>query len=209
MKLPLPVSVRPFALVGLIALAWAAFPATASAHCDTLDGPVVAAARLALQRGDVAPVLKWVKADAEAELRTAFQKALSVRGAGGAARDLADQFFFETLVRLHRAGEGAPYTGLKPAGTVEKPIAMADEAIVQGSAEGLSKMIAEHMAAGVRERLARVKEAKASAEDSAEAGRRYVAAYVDYVHYVEAVVKAVHGEGAEGHAHAAETMARR
>ena len=186
-------------IVVFVALAWTAFlPATAAAHCDTLDGPVVAAARLALQRGDVAPVLKWVKADAEGELRAAFQKTLSVRAAGGAARELADQFFFETLVRLHRAGEGAPYTGLKPAGTVEKPIALADGAVAQGSADGLSRMIADHLAAGIRERFARVKETKASADDTPEAGRRYVAAYVEYIHYVEAVVQAIHGAG-HGH----------
>jgi len=173
-------------------------PAPARAHCDTLDGPVVSAARLALQRGDIQPVLKWVKPDAEAELRGAFQKTLAVRAAGGDARDLADRYFFETLVRLHRAGEGAPYTGLKPAGTVEKPIAMADQALAQGSVDQFSRLLTDHLAAGVRERFARANEAKAHAEESAEAGRRYVAAYVEYVHYIEAVVQAVH---AAGHAH--------
>lgn len=191
-------------LVALTAFALVSVPTGAAAHCDTLDGPVVAAARLALERGNVQPVLKWVKADAEAELRGAFQSTLAVRAAGGAARDLADRYFFETLVRLHRAGEGAPYTGLKPAGSVEPPIAAADQALAQGSAERLGKMLGDHLAAGVRERFARVNEAKAGADQSPEAGRRYVAAYVEYVHYVEAVVQAVHGAG---HAHAAAAAA--
>ncbi len=184
----------------------AAVPTTVWAHCDTLDGPVVSAARLALQRGDIQPVLKWVKAEAEPEVRAAFQKTLTVRAAGGDARELADRYFFETLVRLHRAGEGAPYTGLKPAGSVEKPIAAADDALARGSADTLSQLLAGHLAEGVKQRFARVSDAKARADETPEAGRRYVAAYVDYVHYVEAVVQAIHGAA---HAHGDEVAARR
>jgi hypothetical protein len=180
------------ALVGL--------PSSAAAHCDTLDGPVVAAARLALERGDVQPVLKWVKADAEPELRAAFQKTLAVRRAGGESLELADRYFFETLVRLHRAGEGAPYTGLKPAGSTEKPVEAADRAIEQGSVDGLSGMLTTHLASALAQRFARVAESKAAADRTPEDGRRYVAAYVDYVHFVEAVVQAVHGHAAHARA---------
>ncbi|HOB97871.1 MAG TPA: DUF6448 family protein [Verrucomicrobiota bacterium] len=42
-------------------------PRTVQAHCDTMDGPVVLAAKSALGTKDVTPVLKWVKEDAEAE----------------------------------------------------------------------------------------------------------------------------------------------
>ncbi|MFZ1438146.1 MAG: DUF6448 family protein [Candidatus Microthrix subdominans] len=82
------------------------------AHCDTADGPVVAAAKVALEKGDITPVLKWVKPAAESEIRAAFTRALAVRQKGPDAQALADQFFFENLVRIHRAGEGAPYTGI-------------------------------------------------------------------------------------------------
>jgi hypothetical protein len=88
---------------------------TAGAHCDTLDGPVVVDARAALAAGDVTEVLKWVQAGDEPEIRAAFDRTLAVRAAGGAALELADTWFFETLVRVHRAGEGAPYTA-SPAG---------------------------------------------------------------------------------------------
>ena len=189
-----------FTLAVAALAALAGFPAIAGAHCDTLDGPVVSAARAALARGDLQPVLKWVKAGAEPELRAAFQRTLAVRAAGGEARELADTYFFETLVRLHRAGEGATYTGLKPAGSVEKPIAAADRALEEGKVGPLSGMLAEHLAAGVRERFAKVNEATAAADRSPEDGRRYVAAYVEYVHYVEAIALAIHGHGGDaGH----------
>src|SRR5690349_7572698 len=123
------------ALAALIALA----PRPAAAHCDTLDGPVVKAARAALSRGDVRPVLAWVQPGDEAVVRAEFERAVAVRKLGPEARSLADTYFFETVVRLHRAGEGAPYTGLKPAG-LEAPnaIAAADRAVDSGSADALS-----------------------------------------------------------------------
>lgn len=85
-------------------------------HCDTMDGPVVKAATEALEKGNVNFILSWVPKKAEVELRKAFEKTLLARKLGKEAKELADYWFFETAVRLHREGEGASYTGLKPAG---------------------------------------------------------------------------------------------
>src|SRR5512138_2915043 len=99
----------PFSLIAFTLL----WPRPAAAHCDTMGGPVIADAKVALAKGDLTPVLKWVKPENEPEVRTAFTQTLKVRAQGPEARELADRYFFETLVRIHRAGEGAPYTGLK------------------------------------------------------------------------------------------------
>ncbi len=157
----------------------------ALAHCDTLDGPVVLDARRALEKGDVTPVLKWVMAEKEAEIREAFQKTLAVRSLSTQAKDLADMYFFETLVRIHREGEGAPYTGLKPAGEVEPGIAAADKAIETGSVDELLRNLNAALGAGVREQFERVVATKKQAELNVEMGREYVAAYVTFIHYVE------------------------
>lgn len=157
----------------------------AHAHCDALDGPVVRDARLALERGDPAPVLKWVGPKGEAEVREAFRAALAVRAKGDEARQLADRYFFETLVRVHRAGEGEGFTGLKPAGSVDPGIAAADRALQAGSVARLSKELSARLADGVATRFRRAKELRQHAGDSVEAGRAYVAAYVDYIHFVE------------------------
>ena len=155
------------------------------AHCDTLDGPVVKTAKTALEKGDVTPVLKWVKKEHEAEIRDLFKMTLTVRGKGREAQELADRYFLETLVRLHRAGEGMPYTGLKPAGVVEPAVIEADKALETGSAENLVKLITEAAAKGIRERFTRAKEAKKHADHSVEAGRGFVDAYVQFTHYAE------------------------
>jgi Family of unknown function (DUF6448) len=174
----------------------------AAAHCDTLDGPVVRDARAAFAKGDVTPVLKWVQPGDEAEIRAAFAHAITVRALSPEAQQLADMYFFETLVRVHRAGEGAPYTGLKPAGEVEPGIAAADTALEAGSVDGLVKAMTADVAAGVKARFARTAEAKKHADDNVGAGREFVEAYVDFIHYVERVHDAAVGP-APGHGSAA------
>jgi len=158
----------------------------ALAHCDTADGPVVADAKDALERADVTPVLKWVRPGAEAEIKAAFARTLAVRGKGPEAQALADQYFFENLVRIHRAGEGAPYTGILPAGTpIEPAIALADQALDSGNADQLVKGITHHVEEGIRERFARAAAAKKQADASVAAGREFVEAYVEFTHHVE------------------------
>jgi len=167
-------------------------PGQAAAHCDTLDGPVVADARTALTQGDVTPVLKWVSSADEQEIRAAFANTMAVRKLSPEAEKLADMYFFEALVRIHRAGEGAPYTGLKAAGTVEPVVAKADQALEQGSVDGLVKAILAHTDEGIRERFNHALETKKHAAESIDAGREYVEAYVTFVHYVEGIAQVVH-----------------
>jgi hypothetical protein len=185
--------VRMLLLVGFSA---AVAPGTAFAHCDALDGPVVKAARAALEAGSVTKVLAWVPPERETELRDAFNRTLQVRRLGAEAQALADTWFFETLVRIHRAGEGAPFDGLKPAGHIEPLVTAVDETLDTGAVDGLLAKVTSHVSSGVRERFVRAREARAQADDSVEAGRRFVAAYVDYQHYVEGLHKAALGTGA-------------
>ena len=181
-------------------------PRLTAAHCDTMDGPVVTDARQALEKGDPTPVLKWVKKEHEAEIREAFKKTLAVRTKGAEARELADMYFFETLVRIHRAGEGAPYTGLKPAGTELDPsVAASDRSLESGSVDALVKMITDLVAAGIRDRFKRASAAKEHAGHNADAGREFVAAYVEFVHYTERLY--VDAKGAAGHDHGAAVAA--
>ncbi len=183
-----------------LALAAVAAPSPVAAHCDSMDGPVVKTARRALASGDVAPVLAWVRAQDEPEIRGAFARTLAVRKQGGEAAKLADLWFFETLVRVHRAGEGEPYTGLKPAGY--KPpagIAAADRALENGSIQALAKDVAGEVAGSLSARYQRVQALAHYAPGDVAAGRRYVHAYVEFIHYVEALHGLV-GEGGNAHA---------
>jgi hypothetical protein len=166
------------------------------AHCDTLDGPVIQDARAALEKGDVTPVLKWVKKDSEPEIRAAFSKALTERKSD---RDNTDIKFFETLVRVHRAGEGASFTGLKPSGSVEPIIAGADRALETGSIDDLTQEMSKHLTDGVKERFERAFELKKHKDESVEAGREYVEAYIEYVHYVEGLHQMINGKGGHDH----------
>lgn len=174
-------------------------PRPAMAHCDSMDGPVVTLARKALDTGNINLVLPWVPQDSEPEIRRAFDHSLSVRKLGPEAKDLADTFFFEAIVRVHRASEGAPYTGLKPAGIDLGPaIPAADEALDSGSTEAVEKLLIEAIHKRLREHFHAAMSQKKHAPNDVAAGRRYVQAYVPYVHYVEGLWDAANGS-AEGH----------
>jgi hypothetical protein len=176
----------PTIILTVALLGWV--PTTALAHCDALDGPVAKDARVALESQDVTPVVKWIATEKEGEIRDAFRRAVTVRALGGEARALADRFFLETLVRVHREGEGEPYTGLKPAGAAIDPgISAADEALEVGSVDPLAKMLSAKVDEGLRARYARAAEARAHAAESAERGREYVAAYAAFIHYAERI----------------------
>lgn len=158
----------------------------AFAHCDGLDGPVVKAAKHALQTGNANLVLIWVGQKDESEIRAAFQQALVVRKQGPEAQALADRSFFETLVRIHRAGEGASYTGLKPAGRdLGAAIPAADRALETGAAGPVQDLLVDAVRRGLREHFEAVRALKAYDPNDVAAGRRYVQAYVEYIHYVE------------------------
>ncbi len=186
-------------------------PRAARAHCDTLDGPVVTTARAALESGKIEAVLAWVQPADEEEIRRAFRSARAVRAGGNEARALADRWFLETVVRVHRAGEGAPYTGLKPAGAPDPAVAAVDRVIAGGDPEVLDRLLVESVRKGLHAHLARIREERPPAGDVA-AGRRWVAAYVPFVHWAEGVRAAatIAGDHAEHGAdrHRAEPDAR-
>jgi hypothetical protein len=151
---------------------------------------VVAAARKALDSGNVNLVLVWVQKSDEADIRNAFQKTRNVRKAGGEAKELADMYFFETLVRIHRAGEGAAYTGLKPAGIVERPVAAADKAIETGELQPLGRLVTDRMEQGLHAHFDQVMAKKKYDPNDVEAGRAYSSAYVEFTHYAERLYNA-------------------
>ena len=184
---------RVIVILVIVATAVLFVPGVAWAHCDTIGGPVVADARLALDKSDVTLILKWIKPEYESEIRTTFQKTLVVRAKGPDAREIADRFFFETVVRLHRKGENAPFTGLKNE-PVEDSIVLADKALESGSADELVTESMGHLAIQLRQRFAAAREARKHSNDSVSAGREYVARYVEFMHYVEQL----HGIGSEG-----------
>ena len=175
-------------------------PQNAQAHCDSADGPVASAAQKALDTGNVNLALPYAPAAAETELRTAFDRSLKVRSLSVEAKALADRSFIETTVRLHRAGEGAGYTGLKPAGTDFGPaIPAAERAIETGDLSQVKALLVEEIEHAVHERLAHALEARQASKeprtaDQVEAARKRVSAEFAFVGFVESLRQAAHGE---------------
>jgi Family of unknown function (DUF6448) len=191
-------------LMASVAVAALLFSATgAQAHCDSVDGPVANAAQKALDTGNVNLALPYAPAKAEAELQAAFAQSLKVRTLGPEAKTLADRAFIEATVRLHRAGEGAAYTGLKPAGLDHGPaIPAAERAAASGDLKQVKKLLDEEIEHGLHARFHHVRDAqKASLEpkkaSDVAAARERASAELGFVTYVESLRQAAHG--AAGH----------
>ena len=150
-------------------------------HCDSLDGPVVSAARLALEADDVDLVLPFVPEDAEPEIRSTFDVVRKARVLGEEAREVADRLFFETVVRLHRAGEGAPFTGLRPAGLDVGPvIPLAEEAVTTGEVAPVAVFLTDELRHQLEHRLERVGALAATKDRSVADARAWVEAALGF-----------------------------
>lgn len=168
-------------------------------HCDSMDGPVVTAARKALEAGNVNLILPYVPKEGEEEVIRALEKVLPLRRLGNGAKEVADLYFFETVVRIHREGEGAPYTGLKPAGLSEGPvIPVAEKAIDTESAEELKKILCDMVTAEVQARFDHMLHLKKHAEESVDEAREYVEAMLGLQVWSHKIYLAVNAEPHEG-----------
>jgi hypothetical protein len=158
----------------------------ANAHCDTKDGPVVGDAKQAIKHNNVNYVLKWVQVGNEKEIKEAFELTMKVRLLSPEAETLADNYFFETLVRLHRSGEGVPYTGVKPSGTpIDEKILASDKAIALGNLSPLKDLVPKDKFPELKKLFDKVMSLKNFDINNVQAGREYIEAYVQYFHFAE------------------------
>lgn len=166
----------------------------AFAHCDSYDGPVIKDAIKALEKENVNFVKKWIEPQQEAEIIKLFNKTVSLKNKDAEIYSLVEKHFFETLVRYHRETEGAPYTGLKPAGSTEPIIQMADTSIASSNVKTLLNNLGNHIQKVITEKYEKVAALRTVKDHSVAEGRAYVAAYVDYTHTLEALEKVLsHG----------------
>lgn len=183
------------AFVGFILTA-GAIPALA--HCDSYDGPTVKDALKALETNNVNLVLKWIDEEQEDEIISLFNKTYSLRNGDAEIYSIVEKHFLETLVRLHRETEGAPFTGLKPAGTTQKIILLSDQALKENDIDGLLEKLYDHIGTVLRGKYNKVAALDPIKDETPEKGREYVAAYVDYTHSLEAIHNIIDGGSRHG-----------
>jgi len=156
------------------------------AHCDTMDGPLIADARKAMGQNNVNYVLKWVSAANESEIRDAFNLVMKVKGLSPEAKELSEKYFFDTLVRIHRAGEGEPFTGVKPSGTpIDDKVLAADKSIEIGNLSPLKNMVSKDILQELTKRFNKVMSLKNFDVNNVAAGREYIEAYVQFFKFAE------------------------
>ena len=171
----------------------------ASAHCDSYDGPVIKDAMKALETNNVDLVFKWITQDQEKEIVGLFDKTYNLKKGDKEIYSIVEKHFLETLVRLHRETEGAPYTGLKPAGTTKQIVVLSDKAIENHDIDNLLAQLNNHIADVIKEKYHKVETLNKVKDNSAQEGRAYVEAYVDYTHSLEAFHDILEHGGGHNH----------
>jgi hypothetical protein len=174
---------------------------TTSAHCDSYDGPVVKDAMKALETNNVKLLLKWIDQKQEPEIISLFNKTYQLRNGDKQIYEIVEKHFFETLVRLHRETEGAPYTGLKPAGMTKQIILMSDNALNSNKIDDLLARLDSHINQSLHEKYEKVVTLSKVKDTSAEKGREYVQAYIDYTHTIESLHDIIDHSGEENIKH--------
>ena len=161
-------------------------PVTADAHCDTMDGPAVKDAIRAMDTGNVNYALKWVQPKYEAEVSRAFRMSMKVKDINADTKNLAEQYFFEILLRDHRAGEGVAFDGVKPHGwPVDERVKAADQSIALGDLEPLKGLVEPDKWPELQRRFQKVMSLKDFDVNRVEEGREYIEAYVQFFKFAE------------------------
>lgn len=152
---------------------------------DITNGPVMGAAKMALDTGNVNYVLIWVPEASENQLKNLFEKTFCERRAGKDMQDIAINWYFETVKRLHRAGERRLYTCLKPDGPDESPVfPKVNRAIETGVADEIIGFIPKTQDHDFRYRFHHLIEKKNYDVNNVAAGRGYVAEFIDFILYL-------------------------
>ena len=167
------------------------------AHCDQMNGPLIADAKKAIEQNNVNIVLKWVPVNHETDIKDVFSQMMKVRELSPEAKSLSEMYFFETLVRIHRAGEGVSYTGIKPEGTpIDERVLAADKAIESGNLYPLKSLVKQEDLPELTERFDKVMLLKNFDVNDVDAGRKYIEAYVLFFKFAEGETEA---HAAHGH----------
>lgn len=183
-------------VTGLVIMA--ILPKKAYAHCDTMDGPTAKDGQKALETNNINFALKWIASEYEEELSKIFELSVKVRKLNKDAEELADRYFLENLVRIHRAGEGAPFEGLKPHGVpIDEKVAAADKSIEIGNLSPLEGLVSHEEMHELEKRFEKAMSLKSFDVNDVEAGRKYIEAYVSFFKFAEGEE---HDHG-HGHAH--------
>lgn len=177
-------------------------------HCDSEDGPIIPAIRTSLDNGEITPLLKWLAVDDEVEIKDLFTRVRALRSQSDEAKEIADKLFIDTFIRVHRASEGASFTGIKEAGTMPPVFAELDNALESGSVDALADKIANAVRENIVKRFDKAVDLSKHQDHSVEAGREYIKAYVTYMHFVEGLhnylssaAQGYHSSVDEGHGH--------
>lgn len=159
-------------------------------HCDSLNRPVVTAARRALEASDADVILPFVPADGAAEVRDAFDRTLGHRARRPKRWPTAGSSKLPSGCTV--PAKARPFTGLKPAGLDVGPvIPAAERALDSGSPDELIDVLCVSVRDQVTQRHHHAMAFKTHAGEGVESAREYVEATLGLEVWAHSVYKQV------------------
>lgn len=156
------------------------------AHCDTMDWPVIIAAKKSLETKNPNYFLIWVQKKDEPIILEDFNKTLSLRQKNPEDSENIDKSFFENLVKIHREWEWAEYTWLKSAWSITNPVVILwDKSFETKNSTELEVFLSKTLADEIKNRFKEVIEKQNYALDDIEAWREYITSYITFLHWAE------------------------
>jgi hypothetical protein len=151
---------------------------------DEMQGPVVKAAKMALETGNVNYILIWLPEESENTLKNLLEKTCCTRSSRMNMKNRAYDWYFEMVNRFFNIGRPRDNLTIR-GGLAEKPLDLkVDKAIESGNFEEIRDIIPVTHEADAKQRFLHVMNMRNYPVNNIAEGRAYVSAFFDFNRYM-------------------------
>jgi hypothetical protein len=149
------------------------------------NGPVIRAAKMAMETGNASYILIWLPKEAENTLKNLLERTYCENRTRKNTQNHSIDWYFKSVNRLHSRYGWPDYPGMKFKETDEETIAlMVERAFESGNFEEINSIIPLNHSGDARERFHKVMMKRNYSVDDIAAGRVYVSAFIAFIVYL-------------------------
>jgi hypothetical protein len=149
------------------------------------DGPVISAAKRALETGNAHYILIWIPEESENTVKNLLEKAYCERYTQKNAYNHIVDWYFETINHLHSVHYGPYNLTISTKAPEEKTIIfLVERTCESGNFEEITTVIQDTPSGEMRQRFNDVMKKRNYGVENIAAGRVYVSAFTDFIAFV-------------------------
>ena len=162
---------------------------------DVMQGPVVKAAKMSLETGNVNYVLIWLPEESENSIKNLLEKTCCKHSSKMNMQNQAYDWYFATVNRFFSASRSRDYLTVQFGGLSEKPLVLkVDKAIESGNFEEIRDIIPVSHEADAKQRFQHIMNMRNYPVNNIQSGRAYVSAFFDFARYVHNLSSSLPGK---------------